>query len=134
MGETQRLPLFLPVLPVLPVLPFLPYPPFLPHRPSVSEGQTIPAVIAADRRFDNAGAVAVAAGRQWQQQMARVPAIERRVDSRSIRVRLEVPGDRTAHEFAEFLLGHVLGTAVLSPWDQGLAAARQAPMRYPPCR
>jgi hypothetical protein len=67
-------------------------------------------VVAANRGLDQTGAVAVTAGRQRQQHVARVPALERHVDVR--RASRIGPGplgmlpNCLAHEIAQFLLSH----------------------------
>ena len=43
----------------------------------MSKRQAVPAVATANRRLDQAGTVAVTAGRQRQEHVARVPVLER---------------------------------------------------------
>ena len=67
----------------------------------MSVRQAIPAVIAADRRLDQAGTVAVAAARERQEQMAGVLA-ERRTGRLGIAFGTDPSANRFADELTQF--------------------------------
>ena len=66
---------------------------------------TVTAVVALDRRFDEAGSIAVAAAQDLKDSVAGMRARRLRRE-RPWRLRAQVSGHRVPHELSKFLIGH----------------------------
>src|SRR5262249_4065193 len=82
-------------------------------RGSVPVGQTVSAVVAADGRLDEAGAIAVAAAHEGQPGEACVSVRHVRVHVAPARSH-GYAGDRRTHHLAQLLFGHPVHSATTS--------------------
>src|SRR5687768_11095314 len=107
----------------------------------MSQRQTVTAVVAADRRFDQAGAVSVAAAGKREQAMARVGPrrwLVGRAGKVGSGLATGLPRDGSAHERAQFDVIHGLSYSLADASLASRARARvlawpQALMRDQPC-
>jgi len=81
----------------------------------VSERLAVPAMITTHGRLDQAGAVAVAAGKEREAFVTGVASLGRRLSGRHDGLGLQMPGDRVAHQVAKFGVIHTTSTESTMP-------------------